>query len=550
VKFVVLLGVVAGLIGAGAGCSGGSTQRVSHTPPMPMRIERGDFAFTHVNLLGGSGTVVADQTVVVQAGRIVFVGKSSEASVPPDVIREDGGGRRFLVPGLADMHVHLAFDAEHWLPLLLAHGVTTVLNLRGTPEHLSLRDRVRRGDVVGPTIYTAGDFVNEPDVVTPADAERVVEEQQKAGYDVLKIHGNLSQETFKALLAAADRRKIGVTGHVPRNLRFDSVFMVGMRSIAHAEEMLYTHFSSDGKEDEKDIPPFATRAASYGLWVTPTLVNYQSLTAQWGRPVVADEQLRSGEWTAYLHPELRASWTLGNPYIRRVSDPAVMEKNSQFLKKLVRQLHEKGVHLTVGTDAPLPLLVPGLSVHQEMEALRDAGVPAEAVWLAATKNAGEYATQFLGEKEAFGVVTATARADLLVVDENPIQTPDAVRRPRGVMIRGRWLPRAEIDRLLDSVRQRYAAMPTIEDRGFDVRAVRKYVGRYATSGNPFSIRIELKGNDLVASPVGASSTWKLARTGPEEFRTLGVPIRLVFSGNDSVEIFEEGSPPLTLRKTK
>ena len=126
------------------------------------------------------------------------------------------------MPGLADCMSTLPPPREDVLALLqlfIANGVTTILNLRGTPEHLELRASVEKGEVFGPTIYTAGSYVNQPFVNTPDEVERAVIEQKRAGYDFIKMHGDLSREAYARLFAVARREGIRVVGHAPSNFR-------------------------------------------------------------------------------------------------------------------------------------------------------------------------------------------------------------------------------------------------------------------------------------------------------------------------------------------
>src|SRR5690606_37982110 len=176
-----------------------STALAQETAPLEPTL-----AFVNVNLV----TMVDDQVrrdhvVLVRRDRIVAVGARNQVPVPADAIVIDGHGG-YLIPGLTDAHVHLDGDGTRRGtsrgafgdgPLYLAHGVTTVINQRGLPVHLEWREGVRTGRIVGPTIYTAGEFVNEPRVQTPADVEREIAEQAASGYDLIKFHEVYTRET-------------------------------------------------------------------------------------------------------------------------------------------------------------------------------------------------------------------------------------------------------------------------------------------------------------------------------------------------------------------
>ena len=126
--------------------------------------------------------------------------------------------RKIRAAGFDDAHVHLEDAASRWMPLLIANGVTTVFNMRGAPKHLALRDSIAHGQLIGPTIYTAGPYTNLPDITTPAEARRAAAQQRRAGYDFVKVHGPLSLPAYQALIAAAGAGGRAVVGHAPRNL--------------------------------------------------------------------------------------------------------------------------------------------------------------------------------------------------------------------------------------------------------------------------------------------------------------------------------------------
>jgi cytosine/adenosine deaminase-related metal-dependent hydrolase len=218
--------------------------------------------FTDVNLIRlDQERVESDRTVVVQGDRIVAIGRSGDLRVPDGADIVDGRGR-FLLPGLVDSHVHVTTDMP-WAPtradfgdglLYLAHGVTTVVNLRGTPAQLEWKQRVAAGELLAPTLYTAGEFVNEPRVVSAADVEREVLEQARLGYDLIKFHEvwepdaggatrrGLSREGYDAIFEAAREAGLPVVGHAPVNLGLDGLLASSGGALAHIGELNRLHF--------------------------------------------------------------------------------------------------------------------------------------------------------------------------------------------------------------------------------------------------------------------------------------------------------------------
>src|SRR4051812_34075948 len=237
---------------AGAARSGGNTMRhrrhplllalgllaCTHAPSSPLPAEEGsgEVAFVGVTVVPmDTERRVPDQTVVVRHGRIAEIGPSSTVQVPAGALRIDGQGR-FLMPGLADMHVHLYTRDD--LLLFLANGVTFVRNMWGAPYDLVWRARIEQGSLLGPTIYTAGPLLDGSPpiwngsvvVETAADAERVVTGQKKAGYDFIKVYKKLLPEAYDAIAATAKREGMTFGGHVPAAVGLEHALAAGQRS--------------------------------------------------------------------------------------------------------------------------------------------------------------------------------------------------------------------------------------------------------------------------------------------------------------------------------
>jgi imidazolonepropionase-like amidohydrolase len=388
----------------------------------------------------------------VTDGRITAVGPAARISIPAGTTRIDATGK-FLMPGLVDVHVHMAGPRAIQLALLkmyLVNGVTTILNLRGTPEHLAYRREIREAGLLAPTLYTAGPYVNEPFVVTPDTVEKEVVAQKRAGYDFIKLHGDLSREAYKRLNAVARREGIRVIGHAPRNLGIDALFAEGQFALAHAEEFLYDTTNSSRDADlpkfEPRIPELARRMVKKGIWLMPNLTAYHNigLMAENLDTVLARPEMR------YLPQPVSAGWgPETNPYTRRFGPekaPGIFARHA-LLQKLTRVFDSVGVKLLMGTDGLNVGTVPGWSAHDELKELVDAGLSPYHALRAATANAGV----FLGVTPCIGRVRVGCVADLLLLDANPLRDVAKARHPAGVMLRGRWLSRNELDQILASL---------------------------------------------------------------------------------------------------
>jgi imidazolonepropionase-like amidohydrolase len=390
---------------------------------------------------------VPHQTVLVHDGRIVAVGPGDSLTVPPETRRIQGAGR-FLIPGLADMHVHVWDTTDFTLDL--AQGVTTIRNLEGLPIHLRWRAKVDSGVLLGPTIFTSGPFTNQPTITTPRDAREAVLAQQASGYDEIKIHGALSRDAYDTLTAVARRVGIPVVGHAPRNLPFEAVLEDGQAELSHVEELIYTFFHYDvSAASAERIPEVVAAIRRAGLVITPTLVTYRRIAAQ----VENLDSLLADPAMAYVRPYELATWQReNNRYLRGGTGPeriGTLRARYAFQVRLVQALHAAGVPLMMGTDAVGPTWVPGWAAHEELEIFVGLGMtPYQAL-----RTATHAPAAFLGQAGLFGVIAPGARADLVLLEANPLDEIRNTRRIAGVMVRGRWLPKAALAaRLADVAR--------------------------------------------------------------------------------------------------
>ena len=469
---------------------------------------------------------LADRTVVVRDGVIVDIAAGS-IPVPAGARRIDGRGK-FLFPGLTDTHVHLEGNAESWLGLFLSHGVTTVFNLRGGPDQLTLRRRVAEGTVAGPTIYTSGPFVNQPLIMTAEDGHRAVLEQKAAGYDFLKIHGDLTEAAYAAVITAGREQGLTIIGHAPRNLPFDSVMSARQPLVAHAEELIYTKFWA---LDTTEVPPVAAAMAKAGVWLTPTLTTFAGIVAQWGRRPAVDSALSEPEGRT-LPPALQQYWTGSNPYIGRTGGRDFVTKALAFQRPMVGMLYRAGVPLLTGTDTPLPVMLPGHSLHQELRELERSGVDRVGALAAATANPGRFIATFVDHAARFGTITRGSRADLVLVDRDPLLDPTALVHPSGVMARGRWFDRAELDRMVAAA-ARGPAIAKVEPALKLTDAERQaYPGVFKAESADLTVRVFDREGSLRLEVPG-QPVFELVATGPGRFAAAGSMWQIVVEFDDA-----------------
>jgi imidazolonepropionase-like amidohydrolase len=425
--------------------------------------------------------VLTDQTVVVREGRIAALGSRAEVPIPPDALRIEGRGR-YLLPGLADMHAHLSgyvtdpgsdrdAIARSEMLLYVATGVTLVRNMSGSEAHLEYRRRVEAGELVGPRIFTTTNLVDGPKPVwkfsiamsDPALAEELVEGFVRDGYDQIKIYNELPREVYAALFDAAARHGMRVVGHVPFSVGIDAALAAGQYSIEHQRGYDYDgvrpqalllnggrneeRFSSWQRMSEDRMRDLVRKTVDAGTWNCPTFVIDEMMSDAAKRGSIgASERVR------FLHPEVRKT-ILSNELDAMFPKEANEALRRSFSRrhKLLKMLSEAGAGLLVGTDTMVPYLIPGFTPIDEMQHFVKAGLTPYRALQAATRDPA----RFLGIDSESGTVAVGKRADLVLLEANPLDDLSNLWRQAGVVLNGRFLSKAELQEMMESMAAAY-----------------------------------------------------------------------------------------------
>jgi imidazolonepropionase-like amidohydrolase len=403
--------------------------------------------FVNVNVIPmTSDSVLNGRTVIVDGAEIVAVGDVEATPVPEDAVVIDGTDR-YLIPGLAEMHGHIpganSASLDRIFRLFVANGVTTVRGMLGQPSHLELRSALKKGERLGPRLITSGPSLNGRSVTSPERAISMVEEQQAAGYDFLKIHPGLTREEFDAMVATAGRVGIPFAGHVPEDVGIERALEAGIATIDHLDgymqSLLRPHDDYTGglsgffgvfiadQADESKIAGIVAATGKAGTWNVPTDSLFRHATS----PETDPEDMVDWSEMKYMPEETVERW----------------RQSKQQFKQLILQLQRNGAGLLLGSDSPQIFNVPGFAIHRELEYLVDAGLTPFEALQTGTVNP----SIFFGQANEFGVVKTGAEADLVLLDANPLDDITNTRRIHGVMLRGRWLPRSELDEILDEL---------------------------------------------------------------------------------------------------
>lgn len=447
-----------------------------------VRSQPPTLVLSHVNVVDVErGAIKSDVTVTIAKGRIATVA-AGESRPPAGAQIIDAKGK-YLIPGLWDMHVH--WYEERLLPLFIANGVLGVRQMFGAPLHLSWRDRINRGVLLGPRQVVGSPIVDGPNPVWPgslvvATAEEgraVVGRIKREGYDFVKVYNRLPRAAYLAIVDEAKRSGLTVEGHVPAAVGVFEATTAGQKTIDHLSGVLIGTSAPDGDsggagsrvqllarpgsdldettravlrtERDRMLRTFdVTRASAlikaflkHGTWHCPTLVVLRANAR------LDDPTFRNDPRLKYLPRTIRDGWTAESSPGRGWMTAADYEVDRRMLRlqmKLVVAMQQAGVNLLAGTDVLNPLVFPGFSLHDELALLVGAGLtPAEAI-RTATINPARY----LRKQATQGTVQAGRVADLVLLDGNPLEDIMMTTKIVAVIFGGRLFDRTAIGGML------------------------------------------------------------------------------------------------------
>lgn len=411
--------------------------------------------------------VLQHHTVVVENGRIIAIGPVGDVKYESGALVIPCAGK-YLMPGLAEMHAHVppSDDIESMkdvLKLFAFNGITTIRGMLGHPRHLELRAMIQTNQVLGPNFYTTGPSFNGMSVRSPEEGSAMVRRQKEAGYDYLKLHPGLTRPEFDAIAATAKNVGIPFVGHVSFGVGVWHAIESGYSSIDHLDGFVAGLVPGIEKMNEQQAGLFGMRLADEAdrsripelmqalkeesIWVVPT----QSLAERWFHPDYKAADFRKDPHSIYMKPETVDQWISAKEKLvqdEHYNDDEVRDF-IQLRRGLILQCQKSGVGLLLGCDAPQVFNVPGFSTHNELEYLVLSGLSPYEALVTGTRNVGRY----LGLADA-GVIAPGARADLVLLEGNPLENIKNTRKIAGVMISDQWIDREYIQAGLKKLEKR------------------------------------------------------------------------------------------------
>ncbi|MYE80321.1 MAG: amidohydrolase family protein [Gammaproteobacteria bacterium] len=440
----------------------------------------GQSLIEHAHVVPMTGQVVLEgHSVLVRDGLIAAVCAPGASCGDGSAETIDGTGK-FLIPGLIDMHAHtnpgvspnmdeemreLAHRVQsQQLRQYVMFGVTTLRDTAGGPANLEIRERIARGEAIGPRIFTAlGAMDGDPPLhaattpfATGEEAATHVFNMAAAGYDFVKIYSTLPQPVFNAIVDAASEVGLPVVGHVPMPIDVEYALQRGMRSIEHLsgydvacagpeagiEPIMDDVYQGMNYCTPEKIRQLAEMTTRYDAWNCPTLIVQDNVKSEWDRHTVFNE-----EEARYTPPMLR----IFQEYLYDIFRPRARAglKAARIPRMaLVKALSDAGAPLLLGTDTAAS----GYNVHQELALLVESGLTPYQALTAATSEPARYFER-VGE---FGTIVPGGSADLVLLDANPLEDVANARGIAGVMLRGDWWPRPRIEKELAAIQDEYA----------------------------------------------------------------------------------------------
>lgn len=449
-------------------------------------VEVGEFAvparltaITNVHALSADGnSMVARQTVLFDGSGILAVGEALD--IPDDAAIIDGSGK-YLIPGLVDAHVHLK-QSPNDLLVYVATGVTGIREMSGSQGHLDWRAQIDSGRP-GPQMFVASEKLESHDwaaghfqqwtrnrinILEPDDASAIVSSLDGKGFDAVKLGSLLDAETYRAVDRAAAASGMPLIGHLPISVSLDTLWGSGQEELAHIEEIVksldveFGYFGNNKAEQflafvEQRSPDVAAKLAENDIAVVSSLWLVESIARQ----KVAPAEVIAGIELQYANPglvegtPLSPGWLPGNNAYELSPEASTAEReaNTAYWTTFaeahhiaLRAMRDKDVKVMAGTDANTAGVVPGFSLHDELQSMTKAGLsPAESL-----RSATAIPADRMGHQT--GVLRPGYRADMVLLGANPLDDIANTRSVEAVIVNGSYFDRDRLDAMLSAVK--------------------------------------------------------------------------------------------------
>jgi len=396
-------------------------------------------ALINVNIIPMTENIVYENyAILISNHKIKAIGKYKELEIPQGTKIIDAENK-YLIPGLGDMHAHIPTDIRGNLlydsfDLFLSNGVTFIRNMWGTQATLNFREQINNKEIEGPEIYTTGPLIDglgtryqySFSLTDPEKVEDAITGMKNSGYNAIKVYDYLSLDVYLSIIETSKKLKIPVVGHIPYSVGLERVLESGQLSIEHFRG--YKDYYLDDEIINKTIES--------GIWNCPTLIVKYNINNL--EDIIASKPYE----TKYMPQEVVNGW---NAFIfRNDNDIYYSELESE---KLLYILHQRGGGIVAGTDCGLPYVIPGFSLHEELELMNKAGLTPYEALLTATFNAAT----LLGFEDRLGTIEEGKDADLVLLEKNPLENISNTKSIIGLFVKGKWYSKEDLENKLESI---------------------------------------------------------------------------------------------------
>ena len=461
---------------------------------LPREVENSKtIAITHVNVIPMTDIdILADQTVIISNQKIQSIGPTGTVDIPVDAIVIDAQNK-YLMPGINDMHTHLASSISEFkrtylghflwntstrisesnesrdsqLMLYLAKGVTSILNTGDFGEPMPEWSRmVKSGELIGPSIYSSH-YVRgnrpscqhgPPNTVAnnPAEARDLMQRANESGYDFLKVYRCAPADTVMTVLNEGPELGLPTIGHFPVDISAKTAVINGMKAVAHLWEIPHSDIMPQGNIEL--ISSASDFILQNDFTIISTLLIYELIAQVWGNNSAGTETYWNDPENIYMHPTTVA---LNERKFKLELYGPVGSSNSEILgqldtvKLIMKSFHDAGVKILLGTDSPGLLGVAGFSAHDEMRAMRSTGLTNKEIIKIATANGAQFIMDNKPQSDSFGRIVQGYRADLILLTSNPLNSIDFEDNIAAVVARGTWRSGEYFDEKLAEIAAEY-----------------------------------------------------------------------------------------------
>jgi len=405
-----------------------------------------------------SGRVISDSRIWIKDDRIAAINPEKI----PSGIKQVSGQGRWLIPGLSEMHAHIGSDQQYndrILTLFITHGVTNIRGMLGRSSHLELRSALNSGEKLGPYLVTSGPSINGNSVKSPAEAKSKITAQVESGYDFHKIHPGLSPASYDAVVNTAKRLGSSWGGHIAIDVGILDTIKAGQATIDHLDGFVealavrnggnlanrgFFGFALAEKIQPASIAKLVKEVSQYDFAVVPT----ETLMHNYAGAKSIDE-LMSNPAHKWMPESTVNNWK--NSRENFWSNEGVTKlRAEQFLQvraNLIYQFQQQGIPILLGSDAPQIFNVPGDSLHHELSLMVESGLTPLQALQTGTQNI----YLFYQGKHPVGKIAKGMRADLVLLDKNPLDNIHHSRAINAVVVAGRMLDRTQLDSMLKAL---------------------------------------------------------------------------------------------------